>query len=64
MKEKQIQHLHVHVHTQMHDRKVYDRGAFLRKVLYVTLKLRFENISNIILKLNFLNFLKQFEENL
>jgi len=43
----------------MHNTKVYGMGAFLGKVLYITLKLGFENVSYIILKLNITNFSKQ-----
>jgi hypothetical protein len=43
----------------MHNTKVYGRGAFLRKVSYITLKLSFENVSYIILKLNITNFSNQ-----
>jgi hypothetical protein len=43
----------------MHNIKVYGRSAFLRRVLYITLKLSFENVSYIILKLNIKNFSNQ-----
>jgi hypothetical protein len=58
LKQNHIHHSHVHVHTQMHNTKVYDRGAFLRKVLFITSKLRFETILYIILKLNIQTFFK------
>lgn len=46
---------HVPIHIQKHNTKVYGRGAYLRKVLYIRLKLSFENNSYIILKLNIQN---------